>query len=212
MITLPNAIERDDFENDFKPLEIPPGWESFAGFFEAYNAQAKRLIGHKVLLLDTLKPWHHGRENAWQAIVTTAMGYRNVARRASRGGPNDLYRKARGLRDHLLKEADKLPLGEYGDYRINELILLLDGIIAARPKQRHGLTKAPVPAEMIYRLAYLYQRSTGSKPGAGKGPFAIFVTVFWDALGNERKEDALKNDLQQARKARPEAFEVETQA
>ena len=211
MSGLPDTVNRDGLENDFKPLELPPGLERFAGFVEAYNTQAKKLFGHKVLLLDALKPWRDGRENAWQAIIITAMSYRDGADDLPIA--HDQYREAEKFLNYLSNAAEQMPLGEFPEYQLNDVIPLLDGLIAARPQPRHGLTKSPIPAAIIYQLAHLYQRSTGRKPGAGKGHFATnFVSVFWDALGKERKEDALKNDLQVARKARPEAFELEQEA
>jgi hypothetical protein len=41
---------------------------------------------------------------------------------------------------------------------------------------------ALLPPEYIIALADLYRRSTGSKPGAGPGPFARFVCEFLDAV------------------------------
>jgi hypothetical protein len=58
--------------------------------------------------------------------------------------------------------------------------------------------------DFIEVLAEIYRNSTGSKPGAGDGPFARFVYAFITALGRRNVEyssivDAIKNTRNQGR-------------
>jgi hypothetical protein len=63
---------------------------------------------------------------------------------------------------------------------------------------------AILPSDFIEGLAEVYQNSTGSKPGAGSGPFARFVHTFLTALGRGNIEydsvvDAIKDARGRAR-------------
>jgi hypothetical protein len=67
-----------------------------------------------------------------------------------------------------------------------------------------------LPGDFIEGLAEVYQKSTGSKPGAGDGPFAQFVYEFLTALGRGNIQyhsvvDAIKDTKVRAR-MRPAAI------
>jgi hypothetical protein len=56
-----------------------------------------------------------------------------------------------------------------------------------------------LPPEYIVRLAMLFRSSTGTKPGAGEGPFARFVSAFLDAVGRAIAESAVFDAIKDAR-------------
>ena len=69
---------------------------------------------------------------------------------------------------------------------------------ARRPGGRPKGT-AVLPPEYIVRLAILFRSSTGTRPGAGEGPFARFVSAFLDAVGRTIAESAVIDTIKDAR-------------
>jgi len=72
---------------------------------------------------------------------------------------------------------------------------------AANVHRRDGRPKgtSALPPEYIVRLAMLFRSSTGTKPGAGEGPFARFVSAFLDAVGRTIANGAVIDAIKSAR-------------
>jgi hypothetical protein len=70
---------------------------------------------------------------------------------------------------------------------------------AANVRRQDGRPKGTsvLPPEYLVRLAMLFRSSTGTRPGAGEGPFARFVSAFLNAVGRTIADstviDAIKN-------------------
>jgi hypothetical protein len=85
-----------------------------------------------------------------------------------------------------------------------EGLLILENaarIAAANVHRRDGRPKGTsvLPPEYIVRLAMLFRSSTGTRPGAGEGPFARFVSAFLDAVGRTIADSAVIDAIKNAR-------------
>jgi hypothetical protein len=78
----------------------------------------------------------------------------------------------------------------YMDVKFNEMVKGLSDLEAAASYAASRITsrkrgKSPILSrDDLWNLAALYRDVTGSKPGAGRGPFADFVSEFLTALGH----------------------------
>jgi hypothetical protein len=72
---------------------------------------------------------------------------------------------------------------------------------ATDPRRRGGRPKGTsiLPPEYIVRLAMLFRSSTGTRPGAGEGPFSRFVGVFLNAVGGKIADSAVIDAIKDAR-------------
>ncbi len=72
---------------------------------------------------------------------------------------------------------------------------------AANVPRRDGRPKgtSALQPEYIVRLAILFRSSTGTRPGAGEGPFAGFVSAFLDAVGRTIADSAVIDAIKNAR-------------
>ena len=74
------------------------------------------------------------------------------------------------------------------DKALESLTALQAGAVRAADAAHKGrgrpLGKSVLPPDYIYSLAAVYRRHTGSKPGAGDGPFARFLLAFLSAIGH----------------------------
>ena len=64
---------------------------------------------------------------------------------------------------------------------------------------RSGLRWTTMRLDYIGTLAFLYQDSTGAKPGAGHGPFVRFVCAFLAAIRANSSEEYVVEHVQNAR-------------
>ena len=71
------------------------------------------------------------------------------------------------------------------------------GDVPMRPGRPKGT--AILPWDFIEALAALYRNTTGSKPGAGNGPFAKFVMKFISALGGFIEDESVIDAIKDAR-------------
>jgi hypothetical protein len=71
------------------------------------------------------------------------------------------------------------------------------GDVPTRPGRPKGT--ANLPWDFIEALAALYRDTTGSKPGAGDGPFAKFVMKFLSALGRNIEYESVIDAIKDAR-------------
>ena len=72
---------------------------------------------------------------------------------------------------------------------------------ATNVRRRGGRPKgtAALPPECIVHLAMLFRSSTGTRPGAGEGPFARFVSAFLNAVGRAIADSAVIDAIKDAR-------------
>jgi hypothetical protein len=86
---------------------------------------------------------------------------------------------------------------------LDELAALATGAARAADGAHKGRGRprgtSALSADFIYALAGVYRSSTGSKPGAGKGPFARFVLAFRTAIGRHAEMDAVIDAIKEAR-------------
>jgi hypothetical protein len=77
---------------------------------------------------------------------------------------------------------------------LESLATLTAGAIRAADRVHKGRGRprgtSVLPQDYIIGLASVYRNSTGSKPGAGQGPFAWFVSAFCSAIGRQVITDA----------------------
>jgi hypothetical protein len=92
---------------------------------------------------------------------------------------------------------------------LDELEKAMDGLLVLTTAARRvANTRRPggrpkgtsvLPPEYIVRLAILFRSSTGTRPGAGEGPFARFASAFLDAVGRKIADSAVIDAIKNAR-------------
>lgn len=194
---LRNAHDGDAITESFD-AETP--WFSIEGLARLYYARewvkretmsnADREARHRKIA-ETLR---HARE-----MIEGAMNTPNLA--------NDLvwawwegtseYREAAG------RFVDLLYIEREFEKALEGLAALAVGALRAADGAHKGRGRprgtSSLPPDFINALAGVYRSSTGSKPGAGDGPFARFVLAFRGAIGRHAEMDTVIDAIKDAR-------------
>jgi hypothetical protein len=193
---LQKAYERGPKSN---PFDAEKSWERFARLAWMYFWRAR--------VNQTIVPTGE-RRTRLRALATALGRPRRMAARAVKDSVgDDLFSAWWELQVHL----DPTELLTLSRAR-HEFNMVVQSLVALEKAALQAVDEVPkrrgrtafLSWDFIGLLAEEYQNNTGSKPGAGDGPFAEFVHAFATALGCSKVEydsvvDAIKDALARAR-------------